>query len=372
MNCSQVRELIPGWLEGEVEAFRSAKIEKHVNACDSCRNEVDFWQRLGTTLREDTGDIKAPGDFTAKVMAGLPEQESKPAWEPVARWKQGIAAAAAFLLVAAGSVGVYLQWGMNPVTHVVEKNPPGQVLNLPGENTPGNSENENPGSPADPGNENPDTQQGENNPGNSEPGNVEPGETGSPNNPSGEKSGNGSEGEGTPEVESNGTANPDPPENNPAGEMEVAEAVLLNTDHERVVERTLLRLQVEDLEVAHRTALDYINDRGASYEILATEKGASGTLETLKVVVANSLSGELMEKLRQLGQVVVTETKNNNITAQYNENVQQFRALAAELKTVEDPQEREQLQLKKESIKAQLNTWNREAQTDTIILWLES
>lgn len=359
MNCEQIKELIPGWLDGEVEAFQAKAIEEHIAACESCREEAAFWQAVGTSLREDAGAVKAPAGFTAEVMARLPEGRRNRGFATlVTRWKRGIAAAAAFLLVAAGSAAGYVQWITQPATRVAE-NPSGQVVNIDPKS--GNeSKVTNPGPQDDPGNKDPGTQPGKDNTGNNSTG-----QTGDNNK---DNPGPGS----TPGKENNEPGAPAARTGNNSERINSEDYALLSIDTNRVVERTLFKVKVADLNAAHRQALAYINGAGAEYEVLGTESTANGGQETIKITVDNPLAGQLVENLKTLGQVGTTDSQKDDITARYNEKVEQYRSLEARVQAVDNPVEREQLQVKMAGIKAQLKAWDKEARTKTIILWLES
>ncbi|MTI83606.1 MAG: DUF4349 domain-containing protein [Firmicutes bacterium] len=350
MKCEQVQQLIPDWLDCETEAFQAEAIKKHIDKCPSCRDEVSFWKEIGTTLRDEGNAIKAPPDFAAGVMARLPEQQNNAGRRVVAGWKRSAAAAAAFLLVAAGSAGAYLQWGGNAVTHVAHENPPAIVTDNP-DISP---------SPA------PDNSGGE------DPG-TETGATGSEKDTPKQSGAS----EKDPGVQNPVEKDTEVPTDDPsAGNVEIqsdpAQYVWLNIDMDRVIERTFLRVAVNDFDAGHEQVVQYLNNMGAQFEVLGSESTATGSQETVKVVVESSRTDSLLKNLKTLGQVVTDDQQRNDITSRYNENVEQYRSLEAQLAGTEDDTEREQLQVKMASIQAQLKAWDKEAHTDTIILWLES
>ncbi len=362
MKCEQVQQLIPDWLDGEAEAFQAEAIEKHIDKCQPCRDEASFWQAVGSTLREETENIKAPPGFAAGVMAQLPQQQETGFGRLAARWKRSIAAAAAFLLLAAGAAGGYLQWGLNTLPRVAQNE------KLPGIVTEHNPAQNDPIAVA------PDPQEGS-------------GEKG-PANEQNEQGVAGPDNDGTQETDNTGSngKKPDPaansgntkagasgnPEVEPGANTAPAQYVWLNDNVDRVLERTFLRLAVDDFTAAHNQAVAYLNSTGAQYEILGSENTVSGNQESLKIVVDSKLSSALVKNLKTLGQVVTADSQRNDITGRYNENVEQYRSLEAQLASTESAAEREQLQVKMAGIEAQLKAWDKEARTDTIILWLES
>ncbi|SFQ97840.1 zf-HC2 domain-containing protein [Desulfoscipio geothermicus] len=364
MNCSQVKKLIPEWLDGELEHVQSMTVKDHVAACRDCRAEADFWRELGATLRGGMEDIKAPPGFAAGVMAQLPKQHGSTARHSLFdRWKRSVAVAATFLLVAVGSAGAYMNWGGNIVTRVADNNPR-QVIKPPVEQ-PGdiNIPNTGPQQSGEAGS--PVEQSGS---GGTEQG-AAPGPDGN------NARGTGGNSESTQHTPSgNGTAQPAAPDgaggSTPDAAVNAGQYALLNIEKDRVVERTLLKINVGDLDAAHGQALALINETGAAYEVLGTENAPTGSRETLKITVSSSLSGKLMAGLKTLGQVVTADTQREDINARYNEKVEQYLSLKAQLQGA-SAVEREQLQVKMAGIEAQLRSWDREADTDTIILWLE-
>jgi hypothetical protein len=366
VNCSQVKKLIPEWLDGELEHVQSVTVKDHVAACRDCRAEADFWRELGATLRGGMEDIKAPPGFAAGVMAQLPKQHGSTARHSLFdRWKRSVAVAATFLLVAVGSAGAYLNWGGNIVTRVADSDStPGHVINTPaGQSGDLNIPNTGPqqsgeaGSPAEqPGSGG--TEQG-----------TDPGPAGNDAQSTGDK-------HESPELTHSGNGPAQPAPTSAAGggatgtAVDAGQYALLNIEKDRVVERTLLKINVGDLDAAHGQALALINETGAAYEVLGAENAPTGSRETLKITVSSSLSGKLMAGLKTLGQVVTADTQREDINARYNEKVEQYLSLKAQLQGA-SAVEREQLQVKMAGIEAQLRSWDREADTDTIILWLE-
>ncbi|MCG8400957.1 MAG: zf-HC2 domain-containing protein [Firmicutes bacterium] len=355
MNCEQIKKQIPDWLDGETETNLAEIIENHIGDCDSCRQEVAFWKNIGDAFQEDSGNIKAPVGFADAVMARLPKQQDSGFKKITAGWRRGLAAAAAFLLVATGSAAGYFQWGLNKATHIVEHQPDIVAIQEPANN------GKEPGPPADPGN--------------NVPGGVQPVDNGTENTGM-QQSGN-SQPKATPD---------DPPEQpsiEPSGDSDnitnsqrdiinPGELALMNTNMDRVLERTLLQLKVEDFDAAQTQALDYIYGSNARYEIIASEDTDTGNQESLKIVVDNSQAVMLLDNLTALGQVVTRDKTRSDITADYNKKVEQVSSLKGQLTASDNEQEREQLQVRITGIMAYLKAWDQEAKNKTIILLLEN
>jgi len=337
MNCKQVKNLIPDWLDGEIEASVAKTIEDHLFHCESCREEAAFWQAAGAALREDFGDLKAPEGFAKAVLTKLPERQNS-GWHVIAaRWRRGMAAAATLLLVSAGAATGYFQWGINAAPQVVNTDPPSIIATNPNNNTEVEP-NQQPNDPEvqtgvdDPAKTGP--QQGENN----EQDPADPG------------------------LEGNSTGKA----------IDMGEAELMNTGKDRVVERTLVRMKVDDFDAVREQTLEYINEAEAGYEVIASEDVETGSQESLKIVVDNSRFETLLENLSGLGQVVTTESSKTSIADEYNKNVEQVRSLKNQFEASTDANEREQLQVKITGIMSQLKAWDQESKKKTIILLLEN
>lgn len=346
MRCEDIRQLIPEWLDGEVPAGEAQEIENHVAGCEACAKEVGFWQQVTAALGEANEEIKAPPGFAAGVIAQLPSQTSRKSI--FSRWKQSIAAAAAFLLVAAGSAGAYFHWQDNSnyiATH--DPSPPGLVMNDPGQN------DEQVNGSGDVGINEPVDNQG--NSGDSQTGSSSsktPGTDGS-----------------TATTRDNGT--PNAGNNKPKETIRSEQYALLNSDKQRVVERSLVQVQVDDLDAAHNKALNIINSFGASYEILGSEVTATGAQESIKITVSSENSAQLLGNLEGLGQKLTGDRQKDDLTARYNDKVEQYMALHEQAEAAEGPAEKEQIRVKMKGIESQLKAWEREVQTHTIILWLK-
>lgn len=354
MICNQIQHLIPEWLDGEVSVAESEKIQQHIDNCAACREEVSFWQSIGTTLREDMGTIKAPEGFTAGVMAQLPQQRHSAGMGRLfTRWKRSIAVAATFMLMAVGSAGAYLTWGGNIVSHVAKNNPnSGHVnneLNLPTDGINNNN--------SDPVHEQPVIAE--------EP-NITNNDEGDGHTPSGDDAG-----KGTTPQQPTAASNPTPDNTDSQGVVQSEQYAFLNIDKNRVIERTLLQVKVEDMDAAHQQALNAINNFSAQYEVMGTENIPGASQETLKVTVGKSYSAEFMDNLQALGQVIDTDIQQDDISDKYNDKVEQYRSLQAQIQSTTDTADKKELQIEMASIESQLKDWDREADTDTIILLLK-
>ena len=74
MKCSEVREYLSAWMDGEVPEELGLQLSDHVAGCEACRREMAALERLDAALAQ----LEAPvsRDLAAKVCQRLP----RPAW----------------------------------------------------------------------------------------------------------------------------------------------------------------------------------------------------------------------------------------------------------------------------------------------------
>ena len=369
MNCTQIQQLIPEWLDGELDAGTAKQIKEHLAICAACNAEAAFWHDVSIFMRESIPNIKAPPDFAAAVMNQITRQPSTTSGGLLFKWKRSIALAATFMLVALGSAGAYLQWGNN-IAGQLASGVKGNPVQAPYTNIHSSGQNLMPNFTSD---------------------NVAGRHTDTVSHTGDTKSDDGKTiqpgvshikpldnlnhgGASTSQVNDAGPAASDRPTatSKPAASaLSQQQYVLLSTDKNRVIDRIFLKVKVDDLEAAHKQALSFVSRSNGSYEVISSEKTFDGNQESLKITVNNNLSQELLVNLRQLGQVLNNDPQRVDINARYKDKIEEYQDLTNQLKNA-DPTEQEQIRIKMASIEAQLKDWDNEANTDTIILWLET
>jgi anti-sigma factor (TIGR02949 family) len=386
MNCSQVKQNIPQWLDGELAADEAAVIATHVDHCPACGHEAVFWQRVSSVLNAEAGAVKAPPGFSKKVMAQLNGRQQSGLSSMLTGWKRNLAAAAAFLLIAAGSAGAYMHMGSgnspNQVAAVKSKQPARLVVTQPphvnsnhtadvnnpkaGPKTINNNDSKASGSgatdqPVDVQNHTQDNQVPVKTTITTNPGPQQAKSTAQP-------AAAVQAPQSQPKVTQPGATNTlTAPQTNQGDDY-----VLLSTGQDRFAANTLIRVKVTNMDAAYKQAMTLINSSGSEYEVLASETAPGNSQETLKVTVDSAQSGSLKGSFSQLGQVVTTDTQKEDLNSKYNEKVGEYRSLEAQLQTAGTADARNQLQTQMDGIKAQLKAWDNAANTATIILWLEN
>lgn len=98
MSCDYARTALHGYLDGELDATRSAEFERHLENCRECANTLAAEESLRSALQRSGLYEQAPVSLRKKIRAELhaaaPAAHRIPAW----RW---LAVAASILVVAA-------------------------------------------------------------------------------------------------------------------------------------------------------------------------------------------------------------------------------------------------------------------------------
>ncbi len=85
MRCSKARKLISEYIDGSLQAWKSASVEQHLNVCPGCRHLLEDFEEIV----EDAKKLEelAPSDQTwLKIKAGLkPEEQRVLAFKPQKR-----------------------------------------------------------------------------------------------------------------------------------------------------------------------------------------------------------------------------------------------------------------------------------------------
>jgi len=76
MKCAQIQKMLPAFLDGVLSKTENALVQKHLEACDSCRTAFEEYQD-GQRLIQDLDPVEPPPGFAQKIMARLEEEEEK-------------------------------------------------------------------------------------------------------------------------------------------------------------------------------------------------------------------------------------------------------------------------------------------------------
>ncbi len=107
MNCREAEQLIPFFVEADLDAAAMQQVTKHVELCDSCRALVAEFQASQLSLRAmalPAFDEAMLATMRTAVRCEMAQMNSRPSiadWlSPLWNWKVGFAAAAVILLAS--------------------------------------------------------------------------------------------------------------------------------------------------------------------------------------------------------------------------------------------------------------------------------
>jgi anti-sigma factor RsiW len=93
MDCTQTRDFIECYADGELDAITSAKVEQHLHTCATCQRSRDALHSLRTLVKNDASYYRAPDRLVRQIHAptvAKPGNEAKSAaawwnwWRPAA------------------------------------------------------------------------------------------------------------------------------------------------------------------------------------------------------------------------------------------------------------------------------------------------
>jgi anti-sigma factor RsiW len=110
VSCQETKDLIHGYVDGELDLVRSLEIERHIEGCESCSRDYRTQQELKRALQAVPLRFTASNDLRRRIRSSVRETgESAPArgalnWLQAWRWA-GAAAALALVAVTGWNLG---------------------------------------------------------------------------------------------------------------------------------------------------------------------------------------------------------------------------------------------------------------------------
>lgn len=74
MNCQETQELLPGYIDDELDLRSSLELEQHAQTCPSCARALAAQQALHAALNNGALYFKAPAQLHARVQASVRAQ----------------------------------------------------------------------------------------------------------------------------------------------------------------------------------------------------------------------------------------------------------------------------------------------------------
>jgi len=310
--------LISPFIDGELTPLERGMVSAHLDACPTCRKEYEYLTKLSSALYQNSEIMMAaPVGFKDGLMQRIKEDKKvRPAqysnWMQ-RNWKQSAAAAAAAVMIAWGALNMV----STPLVQIAE--------NAPVTVQPDNS---------------------------SSPVTIAP---------------NVQNTDQTPVIaQNNGTVNP---VTKPTVPDQVYKApVFMNKDRNAVT--TILKIKVTDLGVAIQQAQNMAASAQALTLYMGQQVNTDGVYTILKMTVSTEKAYRLSTDLDGLGAVISKDVQKDSLTGRYAGKLSEYQNLLAQLSGEKDPVQRNVLIQHLDLLAAQMKDWEKQADQETIILWL--
>jgi len=73
MRCEETQELIPAYIDRELDPLRNVAVGTHVRACEACRGKHTEHKNLRWLIRSGAQYFKAPHDLEPRVKKQISE-----------------------------------------------------------------------------------------------------------------------------------------------------------------------------------------------------------------------------------------------------------------------------------------------------------
>ena len=92
MSCQETRELIHGYLDGEVDLVKSIEIEEHLRNCHACTQTYKGIRSLQSAIGGNSLRFEPPANFDRRLRSALRGQSPSEPKRMILRWRWIIAA----------------------------------------------------------------------------------------------------------------------------------------------------------------------------------------------------------------------------------------------------------------------------------------
>ena len=73
MRCEETQELIPAYIDRELDMLRNVAVETHVRACEACRGKHAEHSNLRSSIRRGAEYFAAPDHFKSRIRKQVSE-----------------------------------------------------------------------------------------------------------------------------------------------------------------------------------------------------------------------------------------------------------------------------------------------------------
>ena len=385
MQCREVRQLIHSRLDDELSGAREVEFREHLAVCADCRAEWAQYRALIDALRGMAAPVSPPPGFAAGVMERLAGEAvgTGPVMQPTGRgpgrwwgslsaaWRRGVAVAASVLILLAGSTGFAARYGWLPA--LTQTHAPSVVADntdtgggsagpksAPDQNGAARADGKTSAAPGQPDNAKAKDATSKN----TDQSGGSTALTGAPADAAGSSGGKAAQqtkGAAADSGRQAGTAAAARSANNAAA---AAPQVFLN--HPRTIDSTLIKVQVTDLAAARQKLLAAAG--GAAGQSFGRQSVDGHTVEILRFVVPAQRAASLEIAASSLGVLLDEQRQSSDISAQFAAALDHYQALLARRDAGGDTAD---LNAQIDSLAQQLTEWDREAQNQVVVVWLQ-
>ncbi len=380
ISCRKARKIFSALLDGFLAPQTEQSLREHLSSCPACLKEFSFQQRISTALRVEEKK-PAPAEFTAKVMAQVTAQKiGSKAMRPqiskgiksilnnkkASHLRYSFAVAVLFFLVIGTSFGLtlkYPQYSFGPLKQIVAQNKKDSSSSLPKTGL-----RENKKAPAkisiatnnQPGVQNREQPEAQNNEIKEQtslnksqpaPGKVSNKKVSNGNNKSLKVAVNIPEAKGL----------------NPVIKYEPR--AFLNQP--RISESNLYKIKVDNLTQTQQKVQALAKAAGISCQNLGQQQKDGKLMGILRMEVPATQAKEFTSQILTVGKVFDQQIETKDLSARFAETLQRYQDLIVQRQNAPTDGQVKELEAQIKELENQLTTWDKEAQYQAIILWLE-
>jgi anti-sigma factor RsiW len=100
LNCELTRQLIHGYVDGELELTKSVEIDQHLQECPNCAHAYADLQALRTMIKDGAPYFHVPSSLQKRIQSSVRKASKAAPYTAVYPWRLLAVAAAALLLLA--------------------------------------------------------------------------------------------------------------------------------------------------------------------------------------------------------------------------------------------------------------------------------
>jgi anti-sigma factor RsiW len=99
LSCQQTRELIHGYIDGELDLVKSIEIEKHLSDCEPCTQTYKGRRRLQSMVSDNALRFEPPASLEKRLRSALRRESKAEPKSLTLRWRWVLATASLFAAV---------------------------------------------------------------------------------------------------------------------------------------------------------------------------------------------------------------------------------------------------------------------------------